>query len=93
MVWAIKKDQVVIIQVIWNPSSLLNLQSLMTTILQKQRKKISHQKGVKEKVPELIRETISMKEIDPLREDSLFPGTKFVSMDIVFSVLTLVTKL
>jgi hypothetical protein len=48
---------------------------------------------MKEKVPELIRETISMKEIDPLREDSLFPSTKAFSMDIVFFVLTLVTKL
>jgi hypothetical protein len=88
-----KKDQVVIIQVIWNTSSLLNLQSLTTTILQKQRKKIIHQEGMKENVLELIRETINMKEIDPLIEESLFPGKKVFSMDIVFSVLTLVTKL
>jgi hypothetical protein len=47
-----KKDQVVIIQVIQNPSSLSNPQSLTTTTLQKQRKKISHQEGMKEKAPE-----------------------------------------
>jgi hypothetical protein len=47
-----KKVQVVIIQVIHNTSGLLKLQSLTTTTLQKQRKKISHKKGMKEKVPE-----------------------------------------
>jgi hypothetical protein len=47
-----KKDQVVIIQVIHNPSSLSKLPSLKTTTLKKQRKKISHQEGMKEKVPE-----------------------------------------
>jgi hypothetical protein len=34
-----------------------------------------------------------MKEIDLLKEGNHFPGTKDFSMDIVFSVLTLVTKL
>jgi hypothetical protein len=102
MAWAMKKDQVVIIQVIHNPSSLSKLQSLKKTTLQKQRKKISHQKGMKEKVPEsnlkfkeitqthfMIKEIISMEEIDC----NLFQGTKVFSMVIVFSVLTLVTKL
>jgi hypothetical protein len=91
-----KKDQVVIIQIIQNPSSLSNLQSLTTTTLQKQRKKINHQEGMKEKVLEpnlYIRETINMEENDPLKEDSLFLGTKDFSKDIVFSVLTLVTKI
>ena len=36
------------------------------------KKKISDQEGMKEKVPELIRETFSMKEIDPLKEDIFF---------------------
>jgi hypothetical protein len=93
MAWAMKKDQVVIIEVIHDPSSLSNLQSLTTTTFQKQRKKISHQEGMKNKVPEMIRETISVEEIDSLKKDSLFLGTKDFSMDIVFSVITLVTKL
>ena len=48
-----KKDQVVIIQVTQNLSSLSNPQTLTTVTLQKQRNKISHQEGMKEKVPEL----------------------------------------
>jgi hypothetical protein len=41
----------------------------------------------------LLKEIINMEEIDLLKEDNHFPGTKDFSMDIVFSVLTLVTKL
>jgi hypothetical protein len=48
-----KKDQVVIIQVIHNLSSLSNPQTLTTITLQKKGKKMSHQEGMKEKVPEL----------------------------------------
>jgi hypothetical protein len=44
-------DQVVIIQVIENLSSFSNPQTLTTVTLQKQRNKISHQEGMKEKVP------------------------------------------
>jgi hypothetical protein len=65
---------------------------LTTTTLQKQRNKISHQEGMKEKVPEpnlLIKEIISMEEIDY----NLFSGTKVFYMVIVFSFLTLVTNL
>jgi hypothetical protein len=47
-----KKDQVVIIKVIQNLSSLLNPQILTIVTLQKQRRKISHQKEMKEKSPE-----------------------------------------
>jgi hypothetical protein len=47
-----KKDQVVIIQVIQNLSSFPNPQTLTTVTLQKQRKKSNHQDGMKEKVPE-----------------------------------------
>jgi hypothetical protein len=47
-----KKDKVVIIQVIQNLSSLSNPQTLTTITLQKQRRKISHQEGMKEKAPE-----------------------------------------
>jgi hypothetical protein len=47
-----KKDQVVIIQVTQNLSSLSNPQTLTTVTLQKQRKKISHQEGMKGKTPE-----------------------------------------
>jgi hypothetical protein len=36
-----------------NPSSFSKLQSLKTITLQKQRKKINHQKRMKEKVPKL----------------------------------------
>ena len=82
-----KKDQVVNIQVIQNLSSLSNPQTLTTFTLQKQRKKISHQEGMKEKVPEpnlQIREIIDMKEIDLLKEDIIFQGTKAFSMVIVF---------
>jgi len=52
MAWAMKNDQVVIIQVIQNPSRFSNPQSLTTVTLQKQRKKIIHQEGMKEKRPE-----------------------------------------
>jgi hypothetical protein len=48
-----KKDQVVANQATKNPSSLSNLHSLTTTNMEKQRKIISHQGRVKEKVPEL----------------------------------------
>jgi hypothetical protein len=41
----------------------------------------------------LLKEIISMEEIDLLKEDNHFPGTKNFSMDIVSTVLTLVTKL
>jgi hypothetical protein len=41
----------------------------------------------------LFKEIISMEEIDLLKEDNHFPGTNVFSMDIVFSVLTLVIKL
>jgi hypothetical protein len=52
MDWGMKKDQVVIIQVIQNLSSLSNPETLTTVTLQKQRNKIIHQEGKKEKVPE-----------------------------------------
>jgi hypothetical protein len=41
----------------------------------------------------LLKDIISMEEIDLLKEDNHFPGTKNFSMDIVSTVLTLVTKL
>ena len=99
-----KRDQVVVSQATKNPSSLSNLQPLTTTNLQKQRKRISHEGGVKEKLPELnmknkeiihslLNEIISMEEIDLLKEDNHFPGTNNFSMDIVSIVLTLSTKL
>jgi hypothetical protein len=47
-----KKDQVVIIQVIHNLSSFSNPQTLTTVTLQKQRRKINHQEEMKEKSPE-----------------------------------------
>jgi hypothetical protein len=52
MAWAMKKDQVVIIQVIQNLSIFSNPQTLTTVTLQKQRKRINHQEGTKEKVSE-----------------------------------------
>jgi hypothetical protein len=72
-----KRDQVVVSQQIKNPSSLSNLQLLTTTNLQKQRTRISHQGGVKEKLPELnlenkeiihslLMKMISMEEINLL---------------------------
>jgi hypothetical protein len=48
-----KKDQIVVSQATNNPSSLSNLHSLKTTNMEKQRKIISRQGRVKEKVPEL----------------------------------------
>jgi hypothetical protein len=51
-VWVMKRDQVVVSQETKNLSSLSNPQTLTTVTLQKQRKKISHQEGMKEKVPE-----------------------------------------
>jgi hypothetical protein len=47
-----KRDQVVVSQETKNLSSLSNPQTLTTVILKKQRKKISHQEGMKEKAPE-----------------------------------------
>jgi hypothetical protein len=47
-----KKDKVVIIQVTLILSSLPNPQTLTTVTLQRQRKKISHQDGMKGKTPE-----------------------------------------
>jgi hypothetical protein len=99
-----KRDQVVIIQATKTSSSLSNLQPMMTTNLQKQRKIINPPGGVKKKVTELnlynkeiihslLKEIISMEEICLLKEDNHFPGTKNFSMDIVSIVLTLVTKL
>jgi hypothetical protein len=41
----------------------------------------------------LLKEIISMKEIDLLKEDNHFLGTKIVSMDIGFIALTLATKM
>ena len=81
-----------------HPSNMEHIKFVKSTIIDnnhsaKQRKENSTQEGMKEKVPELIRETIHMKKIDPLREDNILPGTKVFSMDIVFSILTLVTKL
>jgi hypothetical protein len=91
-----KRDQVVVSQETKNLSSLSNPQTLTIVTLQKQRKKISHQEGMKEKVPELnlqIREIIGMKEIDLLKEERIFLGTNVFSMGIVSFVLTLVLKL
>jgi hypothetical protein len=48
-----KSDQVVVSQETKNLSSLSNPQTLTTVTLQKQINKISHQEGMKEKVPEL----------------------------------------
>ena len=91
-----KKDQVVIIQVTLTLSSLSNPQTLTIVTLYKQRKKIIHQEEMKGKTPEQNMQTrkfIGMKEIDLLKEDRLFQGTKISSMVIVFSALILVTKL
>ena len=74
------------------------------TSLQKQRKTTSRPGQVKEKVPglnlynkeimhSLLKDIINMKEIDFLKEDNHFPGTKNFSMDTVSTVLILVTKL
>ena len=41
----------------------------------------------------MLKEIIIMEEIDLLKEDNHFPGTKIFSMDIVFTALTLATKL
>jgi hypothetical protein len=41
----------------------------------------------------LLKDIINKKEIDLLKEDNHFPGTKNFSMAIVSIVLTLVTKL
>jgi hypothetical protein len=46
------KDQVVIIQVTLILSNLSNPQTLTTVTLQRQRKKIIHQNGMKGKTPE-----------------------------------------
>jgi hypothetical protein len=81
------RDQVVISQEMKNPSSLSNLQPMTTTNLQKQRKTINRPGRVKKKVPRLnlwnkeimcslLKDVISMEEIDLLKEDNHFPGTK-----------------
>jgi hypothetical protein len=99
-----KRDEVVGSQETKNPSCLSNLQPLTTTNLHKQRKRINHQGGVNEKLPELnlynketihplLKEIISMEEIDMLKEDNHFLGRKIFSMDIVFTALTLATKM
>jgi hypothetical protein len=49
-----KNDQVVIIQVTHNLSRLSNPQTLTTFTLQRQRKKISHEDGMKGKTPKHI---------------------------------------
>jgi hypothetical protein len=41
----------------------------------------------------LLKDIMNMKEIDFLKEDNHFPGTKNFSMDIVSTVLILVTKM
>jgi hypothetical protein len=41
----------------------------------------------------LLKDVISLEEINFLKEDNHFPGTKNFSMAIVTTVLTLVTKL
>jgi hypothetical protein len=41
----------------------------------------------------LLKDVISKKEIDLIKEGNHFPGTKNISMAIVSTVLTLVTKL
>jgi hypothetical protein len=41
----------------------------------------------------LLKDVISMEEIDLLKEDHHFPGTKNFSMAIASIVLTLVTKM
>jgi hypothetical protein len=53
MVWVMKKDQVVAREATNNPSSLLNLHSLTTTNMEKQRKIINYEGRVKEIIPEL----------------------------------------
>jgi hypothetical protein len=77
---------------------------MMITNLQKQRKTINHPRGEKENVPRLylkneetmlplLKYVISKREIELLKEDNHFPGTKNFSMAIVSIVLTSVTKL
>jgi hypothetical protein len=99
-----KRDQVVESQETKNPSSLSNVQPMTTTNLQKQRKTIIRPRKVRKKVPglnlynkeimcSLLKDIISMKEIDFLKEDNHFLGTKNFSMAIVSTVLALVTKL
>jgi hypothetical protein len=48
-----KMDQVVVSEATKNPSIFSNVQQLTTTKLQKQRKTISRQGGVKENLPEM----------------------------------------
>jgi hypothetical protein len=99
-----KRDQAVGSQELNNLSSLSKAQPMMITNLQKQRKTISHPRRAKEKVPglnlkneetmlPLLKDVISKREIDLLKEDNHFPGTKNFSMAIVSIVLTSVTKL
>jgi hypothetical protein len=47
----------------------------------------------KEIILSLLKEIISMEEIDLLKEYIHFLGTKIFSMDIVFASLTLATKM
>jgi hypothetical protein len=99
-----KRDQVVINQATKNSSIFSNPQLLTTTNLQTPRKGINRQGGVKEKIPELNlknkeilhslpKNIIIMEEIYLLKEDNHCPGTKILSMDIVFTGLTLAIKL
>jgi hypothetical protein len=44
-------------------------------------------------VHSLLKDIISMEEIDLLKEDNHFPGTNNFSMAIVSTILTLVTKM
>ena len=99
-----KSDQAVVSQEMNNPSSLSKVQPMKITNLQKQRKTINHPGRVKKMAPglnlqneetmiSLLKDVINKKEIDLLKEDNHFPGTKNFSMDIVSTVLTLVKKL
>jgi len=99
-----KRDQAVGSQEMKNPSSLSKVQPMTITTLQEQRKMIIHPRRVKKKVPglnlkneetmlSLLKDVISKKEIDLLKEDNHLPGTKNFSITIVSFVLTLVTKL
>jgi hypothetical protein len=99
-----KRDKAVGSQELKNLSSLSKAQPMTITNLHKQRKTIIHPRRVKEKVSglnlkneetmlPLLKDVISKREIDFLKEDNHFPGTKNFSMDIVSIVLTSVTKL
>jgi hypothetical protein len=98
----IKRDQAVVSQEMKNPSSLSKLQPMTITILQKQRKTISRLGRVRKKMPDmnlknkevmcsLLNDVISLEEIDLLKEENHFPGTKNYSMAIVSTMLTFFT--